>query len=597
MESKHSNKAIAVLPFVNMSSSEDNEYFSDGITEEIINALAGIDGLKVTSRTSSFYFKNKNIPIPQIGRELNVSIILEGSVRLAGNKMRITAQLIDVQDDFHFWSETFDRSLDDIFAVQDEISLLIADKLREHLGHFNIKEHLVEAPGIPVEVYKKYLKGRFHLMQLDLPGTQKGITIFKEVIASQPDFPLPYLDINQGYAYLGTMGLIPAQEAFLNARPFLEKAIELDEESPEVQLNLAWIACWQNWDIETAYKHLNNALEVRPSDQIYLTIANTLTLERKYKAAMNYIDKALQLDPFYAMNHHFKGFIYYLEENYEAAFPHFEKSRSLKPELIFPMLYKGLSLILMGRAKEGLWFFQNMPPDKGGDLSKLGGTTLAYAALGDLDNVEKGVQKLEAALQTDSMGSAMNFLIFIKTKLGLHDEAMDLIEKSKDFRLPITLLYNSEPFLKPLRAIDRFKQLMQAVFGDYSIQQGIIGKYKKPSLDEKEGEKYYEKLLQTIKEDQPFLQPGLSLRDLASMIDLHPNKLSELLNEKVGKNFSGFINHYRVEMFKKMVTDPQNAHLSILGIAFESGFNSKTAFNTFFKKETGMTPKQYLKNT
>ncbi|MFT6321364.1 MAG: TolB-like protein/class 3 adenylate cyclase, partial [Granulosicoccus sp.] len=164
-------KTIAVLPLVNMSADADNEYFSDGMTEEIINALAKIKGLKVTSRTSSFFFKNKKIPLSQIGEELNVATILEGSIRLSGNKMRITAQLINVKDDFHFWSETFDRSIDDIFAVQDEISLLIADRLREHLGHFELGSHLVDDLNIPIEVYKKYLKGRYYLMKLNVSGT------------------------------------------------------------------------------------------------------------------------------------------------------------------------------------------------------------------------------------------------------------------------------------------------------------------------------------------------------------------------------------------------------------------------------------------
>ena len=314
---KKQNKTIAVLPFVNMSSSKENEYFSDGMTEEIINALAKIKGLKVTSRTSSFFFKNKNLPIPQIGKELNVSTILEGSIRLSGNQMRITAQLIDVEDDFHFWSETFDRSMENIFAVQDEISLLIADKLREHIGHFDLESRLVDDPKIPVEIYQKYLKGRYYLMKLNLPGTQKGISILQEVIAAQPNYALPYLDINQGYAFLGTMGLIPAMEAFAKAKPYLDKAIELDENLPESQLNLAWICCWQNWDLAGTYRHLNKALDIRPADNIYLTMANTLVVEGKFEAALNYIGKAMQLDPLSAMNHHFKGFIFFLQEKHE----------------------------------------------------------------------------------------------------------------------------------------------------------------------------------------------------------------------------------------------------------------------------------------
>lgn len=179
------DKSIAVLPFLNMSPNHEAEYFSDGITEEIINALTKIMGLKVTSRTSSFYFKNKNIPISKIGHELKVSTILEGSIRLSRDKVRITAQLIDVVDDFHFWSETFDRSVEDIFVVQDEISLLIADKLREHLGHFEMGNNLIDIPDIPVTVYQLFLKGRYHLMKLTKEGTETAIAIFSESLLSK----------------------------------------------------------------------------------------------------------------------------------------------------------------------------------------------------------------------------------------------------------------------------------------------------------------------------------------------------------------------------------------------------------------------------
>ena len=151
---KSVSKTIAVLPFVNLSASKDNEYFSDGITEEIINALAKIKSLKVTSRTSSFFFKNKKIPIKQIGEKLGVSTILEGSIRLSGNTIRITAQLIQAEEDFHFWSENWDRKLENIFEIQDEISLIIADKLREQFGHFEIQEHLVEKQTDNIDAYE-----------------------------------------------------------------------------------------------------------------------------------------------------------------------------------------------------------------------------------------------------------------------------------------------------------------------------------------------------------------------------------------------------------------------------------------------------------
>ncbi len=592
---KEINKTIAVLPFANMSSNEDNEYFCDGMTEEIINALAKIEALKVTSRTSSFFFKNKNIPITEIGAALNVSTILEGSIRLAGNKMRITAQLIDVKGDFHFWSETFDRSMDDIFAVQDEISLLIADKLREHLGHFDIEESLVDAPGIAVETYKLYLKGRYYLMKLDVPGTEKGISILKEVIEKQPDFALAYLGINQGYAYLGTMGFIPAHEGFVKGKPYLDKAIELDENLPESQVNLAWISCWQNWDLEKTYFHLQKALEVRPEDHIYLTMANTLVVEGKFEAAYNYIDKALQLDPFAAMNHHFKGFMFYLQEEFEKAIPFFKKSLSLKPDLHFPKSTWGQCLILMGKAEEALAWFQKMPDDIPG-LTKLGGSTLAHISLGNQVQFEANIAALEAALQTDSMGSAMNYLIYAQAMLGNHEKAIQLIEQGIEFRLPMMLLLNTEPLVKGLRSNLRFQELMSKAFGKTNTFDIPQRKYKKSLFDESLLEEYRIKLKTLMSKEESYLDPNLTLRSLAEILGIPPNHLSQLLNEGFDKNFSEFINSYRLEAFKNRVADPSQQHLTILALAYDSGFNSKTVFNTFFKKTMGMTPKAYWKS-
>ena len=590
------NKSIAVLPFVNMSSDSENEYFSDGMTEEIINALAKIEGLKVTSRTSSFHFKNQNLSISKIGQALNVSTILEGSVRLAGNKMRITAQLIDVAADFHFWSETFDRSIDDIFSVQDEVSLLIADKLREHIGHFDIADQLVDSPEVPVEIYKKYLKGRYYLMKLNLPDTEKSISIFREIIQEQPNFPLPYLDINQGYAFLGTMGLLPAQESFVKGRPFLDKALELDENLPKSQLNLAWISCWQNWDLKSAYRHLNNALEIRPSDEIYLTMSNTLTLEGKLKAAMNYVNKALELDPFSAMNLHYKGFLFYLMEKYDKAVPFFKKALRLKPNLPFPPLYLGTILVLQGRPSEGLNYFKNLPSLGHGNLTKLGGTTLAHIALNDTAKAEEGISKLETALQTDAMGSALFFLILCHTFKGNHEEALKLIEKGMEYRLPRILLLNTEPILKPLRSISRFQNLMQQALGKTTASNNYKRKYKKSLLATEELKKYKTQLNLLMADERPFLNPDLTLRDLADMLQIPPNYLSQLLNEGFDQNFSEFVNSYRIETFKKIVSDTSHRHLTILALAYESGFNSKTVFNTYFKKTMGITPRTYWKN-
>ncbi|TNE48610.1 MAG: helix-turn-helix domain-containing protein [Bacteroidetes bacterium] len=592
---KTPQKSIAVLPFVNISADPENEYFSDGMTEEIINALTKVKNLKVTSRTSSFYFKNKHIPIPQIGRELDVSIILEGSIRLADNRMRITAQLIDVADDVHFWSETFDRSVDDIFAVQDEISLLIADKLREQIGHLEIGEHLIDAPDIPVDTYKQYLKARYHLLKMSRADLEKGMAIMEDILAAHPEFALAYLGVHLGYTLLGTIGLMPAGEAFAKGHPYLEKAISLEPDLPECQLHLAWISFLQHWDLNSAYQHLNKALETRSTVDFYQSMATTLVAEGKFAAAHHYIETALQLDPFSEINYHLQGFIFYAQEKYEQAIAAFDKSISLKANFSISTLYRGQALICAGRAAECLQFFQQLPEDEPGDILKLGGTTLAYAALGDLERAEAGFCKLEAAMQTDLLERALNLLILCQTVLGRTTETLELIGQAITYRLPLLVYLNVDPILKPLRAEPRFQQYMKQVLGEKTTFDLPESKYKKALFTKKELEQYKKALTTLMATQKPYLNPDLSLRDLALLLDMPANQLSQLLNEGFEKNFAEYINTYRLEAFKKMVADPGSRHLTLLAMAYECGFNSKTVFNTFFKKQTGKTPRAYWK--
>ncbi|MFK8005838.1 MAG: helix-turn-helix domain-containing protein, partial [Saprospiraceae bacterium] len=325
-------------------------------------------------------------------------------------------------------------------------------------------------------------------------------------------------------------------------------------------------------------------------------MSNLLTVEGKLNTAHNYIDKALQLDPLSAMNHHYKGFLFYLQEKYDKAIPYLKKSLQLKPDLPFPHICLGAIPLLQGKPEDGLTFFQNLPENEGGFFFFLGGTTLAYAASKNTLKTEEGIKQLEAALQSDAMGSAMQFLIQVKTIMGKHNEAIQLIEQAIGYRLPLALLTYTEPLLKPLRSSPRFQELMDKMFGKTNISNFEKKKYKKSFLKKGEAQKYYTILEKYMVEEKPYLQGNLTLRQLAQLINLHPNYLSELLNEKIGKNFSEYINHFRVETFKTLAQEPKNTHLSLLGLAYESGFNSKTAFNTFFKKETGMTPKQFLKS-
>lgn len=591
MNTEH-NKSIAVLPFVNRSNNEEVEYFSDGITEEIINALSKIQELKVTSRTSSFSFKGTKHTISEIAKQLNVSIILEGSVRLSGTSARITTQLIEGENDFNFWSETFDRDISNIFQVQDEISLIIADKLREHLGHFELKEHLIDFYDVPLEIYKKYLKGRFYMMKLDYTNTLKAISILEEVIEESPDFPLPYLDINQGYTFMGTMGIIPSFEAFTKAQPFLEKAIELKEDLPETQLNLAWINCWQKWDLKQAYVHLNNALSEKPTDSMYITMANLLTIEGKLDLAMKNINKALDIAPFSSVNVNYKGFLFYMMEQYDKALPYFKQSLLIQPELPFPVVFIGACDLLAGNLQEGLNYFENLPEDSSGFLSKLGGTAISHAMMGNISKANEGISKLETFFGTPSEANALNFITLCHIQLNNIEKAMELINQSVENHFPMVLLLPTEPLAKPLHELPAFKTIMQKLIGSDNREEPQR-KYKKLLFKDQELKKYKTRLIDLMEQKDLYLDPELTLRSLAEYMNLPANHMSQLLNKGFNQNFTEYVNTFRLEHFKKLLQTTDSHHLTVLALAYDSGFNSKTVFNTFFKNKEGITPKAY----
>ena len=589
-------KSIAILPFVDMSKGQENEFFGDGISEEIINALTKVSGLSVTARTSSFAFKNRNMDIREIGKQLGVSTILEGSIRIAKQGVRITAQLINVTDGFHFWSETFDRSFEDIFKVQEEISLILADKLRENLGHFHIEAPLNEFPNVSTATYSQFLRGRYHIQKFNAENINTGLQVLLEVIKEAPDFTLPYLSIYEGYSFLGNIGLMPSNVAFSKAKGYLDKAIELEESLPECQYQLANIAFWQEWDLDSTYRYLSKAIELRPAyAEAYTFLSVTMATEQKFDAATTYIETALQLDPFSANNHHWRGCIYYVQEKYAAALPYFEKSLALAPQFVFSQIFLGAALLKLGRLEEGLKKYEQLPANSGADLSRLGGCTLAYAFMGDQKKTASGIKKLRDHLQTDIKERALFFLILIEVTTGNIDEAIDLIRRGVEHRLPMMLMLNIEPLLNPIRSHTVFQTSMHQILGKYEATRLVKKKYAKSSLKQEQANAYRKLLQQVMTSEKPYLDPALSLRQLAKIIDMHPNQLSQLLNEQVKQNFSEFINSYRLEDFKEKAKDPSFHYMTLLALALDCGFSSKTVFNTFFKKKMGITPREYWK--
>ncbi|MBR9861454.1 helix-turn-helix domain-containing protein [bacterium] len=591
-----SENTIAVLPFVNMSSSEDNEFFSDGITEEIINALAKIDGLKVTSRTSAFHFKGKNIPIPEIGETLKVSTILEGSVRLAGNAMRITAQLIDSANDFHFWSETWDRKLDNIFEVQDEISLLIADRLREHFGHFEIQDHLIENKSGNIEAYKLFLKGRQKFNQWNPEDVKASMKYYQQALEIEPRHAESLVGLADAYSFLATITAIPYEEGWGKCEELILQALKINNKLPAAYYLLANLSFFTKCSYQEAFEYGSKALKLNQNhveSQQFMSLLYVLA--GKHTQARKHLNNALSIDPLSQETQFYSGYIEYMTGHYDEALKQFNACLEVNPMNIPVHAVKTLCLLKLKHYDEAINYFDALPSEVVVIGEKAGTQALGYAFKKDKVNAEKSERILNDLAKSDDGFTADSYRFVLAGAMGRNEEAFEWVEEAMKKKSALLLLRYSDPLVNVLKQDDRYPKFHQKLFPDHLFEPEENKTEKKALLDEVATAEYKSKLIQHIETESPHLDPNLTLRSLATQIDLTANQLSWLLNSGFGKNFNEFINHKRVEEFKKSAQKPENANLTIIAIAFDCGFNSKTVFNTCFKKETGFTPKQFLK--
>jgi len=292
-EESRDNNSIAVLPFINMSSDPEQEYFSDGITEEVLNLLVKIPELKVTSRTSVFSFKGQNVDIPTVAEKLGVAHILEGSVRKAGNRVRITAQLIEARNDVHLWSETYERKLDDIFAIQDEIAREVVEALQIQL--------LGEAPiatSTNTEAYNLYLRGKHFATLGTLESLESSVNAYQESIALDADFAPPWAGLSTALSYQRWYDVTDLQETMEASRHAAMRALELDNTLAEAWLSLAEIQFNYDWDWSSAEATSRTALKYGPKDARVLRSATWIALSLgEMERALGLAQLAVELDP------------------------------------------------------------------------------------------------------------------------------------------------------------------------------------------------------------------------------------------------------------------------------------------------------------
>ena len=593
---KIANTTIAVLPFINMSASAENEYFSDGITEEIINALSKVKSLKVTSRTSSFYFKNKNIPVKQIAKELNVSAILEGSVRLSGDTIRITAQLIQAEEDFHFWSETWDRKLENIFQIQDEISLLIAEKLREQFGHFEIQDHLVEKQTNNIDAYEYSLKAKFHFNKWNPADIQIAISLYEKALELDPNHTESYLGLAKCYGFLASAGFIPFEEAWGKSAQSTNKALLLNDQHAGLYYQLAQLSFFTRCDYKQSFKETTKAIALNPNyyeAREFMSFLYIIAGEKK--KSFEHLEIALIIDPLSQQTQFYSAYFHYMIEEYQTALEQLNGCLKHNPKNIPVHSVKCYCLLRMGRYDEVIHYFDFLPSGLIGAGDTLGLTGMAYAVKKDAANTSKYLAQLLDYMKGPDGFRAQSYLFLMYAIMGENDKAFEWIRHSLESKSSLLLFNFADPLVNSIKDDPRYLEFHKVIYQKDPINENTPK--KKPLLDAETVTTYTTRLLNFIKEEKPYLDPDLSLRSLAKQVDIHPNQLSWLLNESMGKNFNEFINHYRVEAFKLLSKAPSNRHLTLISLAYESGFNSKTVFNTYFKKETGLMPKEFLKHS
>ena len=586
---QHTDKSIVVLPFVNMSSDPDNEYFSDGITEEIINALTKIDGLKVIARTSSFAFKGKHVDVREIARQLDVSSVLEGSVRKVQSRVRITAQLINAGDGTHFWSKNFDREMEDIFALQDEISLLIANQIRENFGHFNIQEHLVSQSTNNIKAYELFLKGHFYQLKWDAVSIAEATKYYEASVQHDPKFARAYYGLVQSYGLLAAWGYMPAEEGFEIAIKNFMIASDLDKSLPEYGQSFIGRTFWMEWDFKATYKQLLETLNQHPKYTDGLEAMAELLMSHGYfKQAEEYIQKAMKVDPLSANHYYTLSHINYYQSKFDAALQYVEKALQINPDFVLARELRILCFIWLNKEDEFLEAITETPNREA--------KTIYYNVLNKgLNTLPPETLKSWESIVEDKQ-QMVPYELFALANTEHQQEALELLGKYVAQKRGQLINFRQDPSLQPLQKFDAFHSLHVSNFkledeSDSSVSANIVTGTTIPVNDNQ-----LEKLVHFIETEQPFLNAQLSLRSLAEMLDLHPNKLSFLINEKTGMNFNEFINQFRLVHFKQLANDPKNAHLTILGMAYESGFNSKTVFNAYFKKAEGTTPGSWMKN-
>lgn len=452
-------KSIAVLPFVDLSQAKDQEYFCDGISEEILDALAKVEGLRVVARTSSFAFKGKNADVSEIAQKLNVGNVLEGSLRREGNRVRVAVQLVNARDGFHMWSQTFERELQGVFAVQDEITRAVVDALKIKL-----------AVALPVhkkpntEAYDLYLKGRYFLNRRTGADVERAIDHFQQALAKDPNDALAYAGLSDSYSSLVfPLGAVAPREVMPKAKEAAQRALAIDNALGEAHASLAYIAFFYDWDWAAAERGFKRALELNPNNaDTHHWYSHFLMGQGRIEESLTQSKRALELSPFDILFNIHLGWHYLYARQYDQALDQIEKT--IEMDKNFAQTYPWLGLILeqKGRYPEAIAAFQNaIRLFPGGSSIAKAELAHTYAVSGNREEAQKIIAELQELAKSKYVSSYQIAAIY--AGLGEKDQAFAWLEKAHEERSDGLVNLKAEQRFDSLRSDPRFKDLARRI--------------------------------------------------------------------------------------------------------------------------------------
>ena len=452
--------SIAVLPFANLSSDKENEYFSDGLAEEILNALTHLPGLRVVARASAFAFRGREHAIAEIGEKLSVASVLHGSVRRSGNRIRISAQLISVRDESQLWSERYDREMRDVFDIQDEIAQAIVEKLKVKLGTKS-GQPLVKRYTENPEAHSLYLKGNFHLYHLSAGEMEKGKAYLEQAVALEPGYAPAWVQLADYYIANCFFGQAPPREIWPKAKEAAQKAVAADPEFADAQAAMGFVTAVSEYKWKEAIERLDAALKLNPSSaRTHFWRGQILLHLGRSQEAWDSAQRAVDLDPLFVLYRHAVTWYCLIRGEYERAADHALQMLEIDPNYFIALTQLGEAYCRTGRFEEGIALLEKAMQNASENFAMTTGfLSWAYVATGRRADAERILAGLEEKSRRQYVPATTR--AFVTLGLGDVTGAWKWIEQAVEDRDPNLIYVITWPNFQPLRADARYQSLMR----------------------------------------------------------------------------------------------------------------------------------------